>query len=457
MLSTEQNNGSKALTRLETLFDEGSFVQTGRLVSDGDTAVPVVTGWGTIDGNPVYAFSQDREVRSGAMTAAHAEKILKIYDLAAKTGCPVVGIYDSLGADIEKNNETMNAYGLLLAKAGQLSGVVPQISVVLGVCGASAAMLAAGADLVVMDKEAEFFLHGAFQLKAAGCADAEKAGKADTAAANGVAHIVAEDENEALEKTRTLLNLLPSNNLACGSYFDFQAPAWTGYDSSKSGAELIAQIADDGSFLELQKFFAAGASVGFGTLAGQSTGFVACSYNENAGKLGISECSKIARFVRLCDSYSIPVVTLVNSDGFAVSGDEEIAGSLRQASMLAHTYAEATTAKVSVVCGSAIGPVFMALAGKTSGADLSYAWSDAVISAVEPKTAVAILTPDEDEAQAIAAYKNTTASASAAAGAAAVDDVIAAEATRDTLIAALDVLNGKRVTRMPKKQSNIRF
>ncbi|MBQ4101939.1 MAG: carboxyl transferase [Oscillospiraceae bacterium] len=451
MLSTENN---KALSRLTALFDEGSFVQMGSQVSEA----PVVTGWGTIDGNPVYAFAQDRESKNGAMNAAHAEKITKIYDLAAKTGCPVVGIYDSLGAELDKNAETMNAYGMLLAKTNQLSGVVPQISVVLGVCGGSAAMVACSADLTIMSKDAELFLHGPFQIKAAGCCEADKAGKAETAAAAGVAHVVTESEEEALEKARFALGLLPSNNLAPAPYFDFEAPVWSGYDEKNDcGAALIEKLADNGSLLHLQKDFAKGVCVALGTLAGQSVGFVANTFKENHGKLNAAVCTKIARFVRLCDSYSIPVVTLVNSAGFAVSGEEEVAGSIRQASMLAHTYAEATTAKVSVVVGKGIGPAFMALAGKTSGADLVYAWNDAVISSVCPRTAAAILYPDVKEEEGIAEYKQNVASAVCAAKTGCVDEVIAPEATRDTLVCALDMLAGKRVSRMPKKQSNIQF
>ncbi len=449
------SNDLVAMKRLEALFDPQSFHELGSLVCEGDAPCPVITGWGLVDGMTVYAFSQNKEALSGALTPAHARKLVHLLDMAEKTGCPVVGIYDSLGGDIKKNNETLSAYGKLLGRVNRLSGVVPQISLVLGTCAGSAAMMAASADLLIMSPEAELFVNGAFRLKAAGqCGEAS--GKAETADGAGIAHLVGADEQDAIAKARRVLGLLPENNLAPAPIFEFAEPAAvaaTGLDAMG----LIGALADADSAVELQAGFGKGAVVALATMGGQSVGFVANQYEANKGRLTADVCVKIARFVRLCDSYSIPVVTLVNSAGFDLTDAIELGGGVRQAAMLANTYAEATCPKVSVVVGKAVGPAFLALASKECAADLAYAWPDATISAICCKTAGAILYEGPDAKANAEQYKAEYAAAKVAAEGDYIDGILTPEDTRAALIAALDLLAGKRVSKLAKKQTNIQI
>ncbi len=437
---------STARVRLAKLFDEGTFVEIdafAKAMGDGDT---VVSGYGTVDGSTVFAFAQDRAASSGAVDKVHADKIKKIYALATKTGAPVVGIYDSNGASLASPAETMAAYGELLALSNNISGVVPQVSVVLGPCVGSAALIAMGADFVVMSGKAELTLTPPAQ------------GSAQTAAETGVAHILANDEEGAIASARKIISLLPANNLAQAPVWDYAEAAGAGdvlaaagEDISKSTIAAVAgSIADDASIVELQAEFGKGAYAALATIGGQVVGISAAF-----GALASDECAKLARLVSICDAFSIPVVTLVHTAGFEAS-----ANGARDAARLAHVYAEATTPKVSLVVGEAYGSAYIALAGKGANADVAYAWPGAVISPLKPETAVAFLYSDritaEKNREAVESeYKDNEASPFAYAQCGQLDAVIDPAKTRATLLSALDMLASKRVSTLPKKHSNI--
>ncbi len=405
----------------------------------------------------MYAFSQDSTVKSGAVGAAQGSKIKKIYDLALKTGAPVVGIYDSNGADLSEGLDAMAAYGEMLRWSNNLSGVVPQVSLVLGVCAGSAALAAASADFVIMSENAELFLT---------TGDAATASSAENAAKAGVAHLVEKDDASAVGATRALLSKLPSNNLSEPPACDFSAVPDAGGVLSTAAAniggadifEIARNVADAGSVLELQKDYVSGsAKVALATLGGSTVGLVATS-NEKTVCSGAT--SKIARFVSICDSFHIPVLTFVNCEGFAPLANHDFRGGIREVAKLAHVYAEATTPKIAVIAGKAYGSAFITLAGRAANADYTVAWPSAVISALSPETAVAFLegdkiTADKPRAQVEAEYAATQASAFAAAAKGHIDDVIEPDQTRSVLISALEMLASKRVSTLPKKHANI--
>lgn len=453
----EATKATAARERLTSLFDSDSFVEVGTLVKTGCDGAGVITGYGLVEGSPVYAFSQDSTVKSGAVGAAQGSKIKKLYDLALKTGAPVVGIYDSNGASVDEGLDAMAAYGDMLCWSNNLSGVVPQVSLVLGVCAGSAALIAASADFVVMSEKAELFLT---------TGDVSSASSAENAAKSGVAHLVEQDESAAIAAARRLLSMLPSNNLSAAPICDFSAVsggenALTAFSADIDNADILEiakNVVDDGSVVELQKDYSGcKAKVALATIAGSTVGVVAAS---NSGVICSGGSSKIARFVAICDSFQIPVVTFVSCEGFAATPGHGFRGGIREVAKLAHVYAEATTPKIAVVVGKAYGSAYITLAGRGANADYTVAWPSATISALSPETAVAFMggdkiTADKSRAEVEAEYAATEASAFAAAEKGHIDDVIDPAQTRAVILSAIDMLAGKRVSRLPKKHGNI--
>lgn len=442
------NQSSPARERLALLFDQDSFVELDAFAKVNGEEAGVVTGYGTIEGGAAFAFAQDPSVAGGGVGRVHAAKIRKLYDLAVKTGAPVIGIYDSKGARVDEGMDALSAYGEMLVSANSLSGVVPQISIIAGVCGGTAAMVAASADFIVMYKEAELFLH------------APKEGKADgeAAAQSGTAHLVTDSVEESISTVRRMISMLPSNNLDTPPMFEFTAPAGESLDAAAENLDdtcpcaILDDILDVDSSISFQKDFGKAAVTRLATLGGNACGVVSVK-----GELDKDACAKVARFVSVCDAFQLPVLTFVNATGFKGC---ELSGLAREAAKLAHVYAEATTSKISVVTGAAYGPVYIALAGKNAGADVVYAWPSAVISPLAPETAVAFMegdkiTADKTRSQVEEEYKRSEASAFAAAAAGVIEEVIAPSATRQALIRAVDMLAGKRVSRLPKKHSNM--
>ena len=431
------NAQTKAYQRLQLLFDEGTFVEIDSFTKSGDGRAEAAAGFGSVDGCPVYAFAQNSDVEGGAMSKAQAAKICKVYELAEKTGAPVVGIYDSIGARLNESCEMLAAYGDVMLKANNLSGVVPQIAVIAGPCLGASSMIAAAADVVIMSEDGQF----ALQTNGEG-------GDLKEASESGLVHLTAKDDKEAVAKARELITLLPSNNLSGAPITDFADSA--AETDGESGASIIAAVMDQDSFIEFQAGFGAGFIAGLAKLGGNTVGVVASEEKTADGKA----CEKAARLVRFCDAFAIPVITFVNAESFCC---------IKAACKLTNAYAEATTAKISVITGEAYGAVYMALAGAAAGVDVAYAWPTASISALNPTTAAVMLwsdklkgssNPTTDRAKLIAEYKDQEACPFKAAGDGFVQDVIEPSETRLKLYAALDMLAGKRVTRLPKRHAN---
>ena len=429
---------------LASFFDEGAYT-----VLFARSAVSAA--FGSANGQPVYAICQDGE----AVTVADVDKCVKVLDMAAKTGNPVVTFYDSTGACLAEGLGVLTAQARWAEKIAQISGVVPQLAVVTGVCGASSALAAAAADVCIAAEGCEIFFTAPFTSAADGD-KVEKAGSAELAAKAGVAAVVAKDSAEAVALAARLVAMLPANNLSAPAMFDAAEPA-AALDLNKySAAGAAAAVVDADSAVELFGGFAKGVYTALATVAGNPVGVVATE----PGALCRYCVSKAARFVRLCDAFSLPVVTLVNSEGFAASVSEDVAGAIREAARLAGTYADATTARVAVLTGKAVGPVYTALAN----ADLTIAVQGCTVSAVDPKVAVTVLYKDELDASdnivnataaKAAAYAAENCGADAALAAGVADFAVAPAQLRGTLAAALDMLATKRTQRMPKKHGNM--
>ena len=446
-MQIDNNTNIQARERLALLFDDGIYNEINSMVKEKEELTAVVTAFGYVNGNAVYAFSQDKSVNGGAIGMAQAKKISKIYELAAKTGSPVIGIHDSNGAFVDGTAASLAAYGKMLSASAVVSGVVPQISVIAGTCAGTAAMLACSSDFVIMTKDSEFFM-----------APNSANSSAEAAAKAGIASILCDDEKEAIISARELINILPVNNLANVPVFEFTANTPV---ASTDINTIIASSIDSDSDIEIGAEYGKSAFTAFATIGGSTVG-IAVAGNEGS-KLTADDCAKLARFVRTCDAFSVPVVTFVDSEGF---DDTDVISSVKAMTTLANSYAEATTAKISVVAGKAIGPVFAAVAGDSANSDFTYAFENAVIAPLSPITAVEFMWHDKlsgtsdlaaDRKKLAKEYETTLASSVTAAENGFIDDVIAPENTREVLIAALDILAGKRVQKLPKKHNNIQF
>lgn len=442
---------AEAYKRLSMLFDDGCYTELDRFAKNGENGCGVVTAYGNVNGTGVYAFSQDVSVLCGAMGRAQAAKIKKVYDLALMNGTPVVGIYDSKGAFAEEGIDALNAYGDLIAMSGKISGVVPQISVIAGTCVGSAAVLATIADVVIMAKDAKLCVNSS------AITGDVKVGSAETALKNGTVAVATDTVEDALTDAAVLLSILPANNLSVSSLCEY-APA----EATGEGVySTLNSLADADSFIELWYGFGCCAKVGFARVAGNAVGVVATDADKNDAKLCGNGAAKIARFVRLCDAFSIPVVTLLDCAGFMGGAEDELDGSVKAVASLTAAYAEATTAKVTVITGKAYGAAYTAMAGSASGADIVLAVADAVICALEPMTAVQFLYKDrlgeETREELEKEYALTVGSPFKAAENGAVTDVIKVEEMAAKTIAALDMISSKRVSTLDKKHSNMPF
>ncbi len=449
---------SQARVRLSTLFDENTFVELDLFAGAADTGSGVVIGYGYVGDTMAYAFSQDVAVDSGALTTVVAKKIKKVYELAAKTGCPVIGIYDSMGAKLSESNDMLAGYAEILSLSNEVSGVVPQIAVIAGVCAGTSAMMACGADLVVMVKDAELFLNAPFVTTAQG--GPSDAGTAAFVAKAGVTSIVEDTQEDALKAVAKILSYLPQNNISPAPLFE---TAGNAAGASKlaaitetdglDGLSVIENIADTDSVIELQAAYATGVVTAFGLVSGATVGFVAT--NEAADEYTANACDKAAKFIRFCDAFNLPVVQLINTKGFAVSACPKL---IKSAARLAHAYAEATVPKINVLVGQAIGAAYIA----TSAADTVLAWPSAAISAMGLEAYVEFTAHDKlvgtknleaDRKALVEEYVEAEAGAFKAAERGFVDQVIAPADTRQHIIQAIEMLAGKRVTTMPKKHT----
>lgn len=433
---------SKGYMRLQKLFDDATFTQVDAFAKSEGGYAEAVAGYGYINGTGVYAIAQNSDLSGGAMSQAQAAKIKKVYDLAQKTGVPVITIYDSIGGRLAEGSQLLTAYGEILKMSSALSGVIPQISVVLGPCLGTQALIAACGDVVIAAKGAEFSL------------DVNTGSTAEKAFENGTAHLLAEDEEDAIAIARDVASMLPANNIETAAGFEFADASENVADNTPAN-DIPELVADDGSYLELSAAYGDDAVTALATLTGITVGFVSAGAKILSG----DACKKIARFVRFCDAFSIPVITFVDSEKFCC---------LKSAARVSSAYAEATTAKISVITGEAYGALYVALAGTGSNADITFAYPNASVSPLNPHASAVIMLGDEigkelkgsanpqaDKEALVAKFKAENCSVFEAAANGYVEDVITPSATRAKLASALDMLIGKRVQRLPKKHNNL--
>jgi acetyl-CoA/propionyl-CoA carboxylase carboxyl transferase subunit len=478
-----------ARERLEVLMDEGSFVETDpfavhrshdfgmekrRPAGDG-----VVTGYGTIDGRKVFVASQDFTVFGGSMGEVHAQKVCKVMDLALQTGAPFIQINDSGGARIQEGAASLAGYGYIFERNVRASGVIPQISVIMGPCAGGAVYSPAITDFTFMVKEtSHMFITGPDVIKTVTGEDVtmEELGGAMThATESGVASFVGEDDEDVLIRVRYLLSFLPSNNLE-------DPPAYATTDDPERVAdalthlvpdraqeaydmhEVIRYAVDDGEFLEVFPLWAANIVTGFARLDGRSIGVIANQPKVLAGTLDIDASEKASRFVRFCDAFNIPILTFVDVPGFLPGTQQEYNGIIRHGAKLLYAYAEATVPRMTVITRKAYGGAYLVMNSKHLRADVSFAWPTAEIAVMGADGAVNIVfrreidkaaDPEKRRADLIKEYRDKFSTPYAAAERGFIDDVIEPAETRPRLIKALRMLSTKRESIPARKHGNI--
>ncbi len=478
-----------ARERIAMLLDEGSFVELDELARHRSTQFDmpdsrpygdgVVTGYGTVDGRQVCVFAQDFTVFGGSLGEVFGEKIVKVMDLAMKTGCPVIGINDSGGARIQEGVVSLGLYGEIFFRNVRASGVIPQISLVMGPCAGGAVYSPAVTDFTVMvDQTSHMFITGPDVIKTVTGEDVgfEELGGARTHnTKSGNAHYLAADEPDAIDFVKALLSYLPSNNLDEPPAYDAPADLTTTDldeeldtlvpDSANQPYDMhrvIEHVVDD--FLEIMPLYAQNIVVGFGRVEGRPVGVVANQPLHFAGCLDIAASEKAARFVRTCDAFNIPLITFVDVPGFLPGTGQEWDGIIRRGAKLLYAYAEATVPKLTVITRKAYGGAYDVMGSKHLGADLNFAWPTAQIAVMGAQGAVNILYRQElrDAADPVALraslieeYEDTLANPYIAAERGYVDAVIAPSSTRAHLVRGLRALRTKRETLPPKKHGNI--
>ncbi len=485
-----------ARERIEMLLDEDTFVEMDKYARHRSTQFGqdanrpygdgVVTGYGMVDGRQVAVFAQDFTVFGGSLGEVFGEKIVKVMDFAAKIGCPVIGLNDSGGARIQEGVVSLGLYGEIFFRNVRASGVVPQISIIMGPCAGGAVYSPAITDFTVMvDKTSHMFITGPDVIKTV---TGEEVGFEELGGArahntrSGVAHYMGTDEQDAIDYVKALLSYLPSNNLELPpSYGEGEADleltdddAWLDTcipDSPNQPYnmhEVIQHIVDDGEFLEVQAMFAPNILVGFARMDGMSVGVVANQPMQFAGCLDIEASEKAARFVRTCDAFNVPVVTFVDVPGFLPGTDQEWNGIIRRGAKLIYAYGEATVPKITIITRKAYGGAYDVMGSKHLGADINLAWPTAQIAVMGAQGAVNILYRKElqaaeaegrdiEQARAdfIRLYEETLANPYIAAERGYVDTVITPSNTRKNVTHALRALRTKRESLPPKKHGNI--
>ncbi|WUI00565.1 acyl-CoA carboxylase subunit beta [Spirillospora sp. NBC_00431] len=478
-----------ARERIDALLDPGSFVEFDELARHRSTNFGmeknrpygdgVVTGYGTVDGRPVAVFSQDFTVSGGSLGEVFGEKICKVMDHAMTTGCPVIGINDSGGARIQEGVVALGLYAEIFKRNVHASGVIPQISLVMGPCAGGAVYSPAITDFIVMvDQTSHMFITGPDVIKTVTGEEVtmeELGGAHSHNSKSGVAHYQGSDEEDAVEYVKALLSYLPSNNLSDAPAFDVPVDPEELVeeldtlipDSPNQPYDMhtaIEHVMDDGEFLEVQEQFAPNIIVGFGRVEGHSVGIVANQPMRFAGTLDIDASEKAARFVRTCDAFNVPVLTFVDVPGFLPGTDQEWNGIIRRGAKLLYAYAEATVPLVTIITRKAYGGAYDVMGSKHLGADVNLAWPTAQIAVMGAQGAVNILyrrelaaadDPDTRRAELITEYEDTLANPYIAAERGYVDNVIKPSETRGQVVRALRALREKRRTLPPKKHGNI--
>jgi propionyl-CoA carboxylase beta chain len=488
-----------ARERIEQLFDEGSFVELDELARHRSTAFGleknrpygdgVITGYGTIDGRQVCVFSQDFTVFGGSLGEVYGEKITKVMDLAIKTGCPIIGINEGAGARIQEGVVSLGLYGEIFRRNVHASGVIPQISMIMGNCAGGHVYSPAVTDFTIMvDQTSAMFITGPDVIKTVTGEDVtmEELGGARTHnTKSGNAHYMGSDETDAIEYVKALLSYLPQNNLDEGPVYDANDGQsadleFTDLDRTLDTIipdspnqpydmhDVITAALDDEEFLEVQELFAPNLIVGYGRVEGRSVGVVANQPMQFAGTLDIDASEKAARFVRFCDAFNIPVLTFVDVPGFLPGTDQEWNGIIRRGAKLIYAYSEATVPLVTIITRKAYGGAYDVMGSKHLGADINVAWPTAQIAVMGAQGAANIVHRKElakleteggdvesRRAELIDEYDTTLANPYIAAERGYIDAVIAPHETRIEIVRALRLLRSKRATLPAKKHGNI--
>lgn len=475
-----------ARERIDLLVDKGSFREIGAFSTglndpkgNDNYGDGVVTGYGQINGRTVYVYAQDFTVNGGSLGNIHAQKICRVMDLAAETGSPIIGMIDSGGARIQEGVYSLGGYAEIFRRNAIYSGVVPQISLIMGPCAGGASYSPAVTDLIIMvRKQSYMFLTGPNVIKTVTGeeVDFETLGGADIhLGTSGLCHLVGNDEKEAIALARQALSYFPSNNVE-------QAPIVDTNEAINRRSEMlnalvpedpnqpysmktaIEAIVDQGSFMEIQATFAPNAIVGLARLAGRPVGIVSQEPAMMAGVMDINSADKIARLVRMCDSFNIPVVTFVDSPGFLPGVQQEYGGVIRHGAKVLVAYAESTVPKVSVVTRKAYGGAYVVMSSKYIGTDITYAWPSAEIAVMGADGAANILhgrqiknaeDPEAERARLTQQYQEDYLNPYAAARAGYIDEVIEPAETRQKLIEALSALQNKVQMNPARKHGNI--
>ena len=478
-----------ARERLAKLMDEGTFSELDPFVTHRITDFgladrqflgdAVVTGYGKVDGRQVFAFAQDFTVFGGSLSEVVGQKICKVMDLAGKNGCPLVGLNDSGGARIQEGALSLAAYGDIFLRNTLFSGVIPQISVIMGPSAGGAVYSPAITDFTFMVRgTGQMYITGPDVVRAVTGAQVthEELGGADAhATRSGVAHFVYESDEECLQEVRRLLSFLPSNNLDDTPIFATADPAGRSDEELRylvpdepnrpyDMRDIIYRIVDDEEFMEVQPSYAANVVVGFGRFNGRSVGVVGNQPSYLAGVLDINASAKAARFVRFCDCFNIPLVTLVDVPGFMPGVDQEYGGIIRHGAKLIYAYAEATVPKVTVITRKAYGGAYIVMSSKHLRSDINLSWPSAEIAVMGPDGAVNIIyreeiaqaeDPEGLRQEMIADYQQKFTNPYVAASRGFIDDVIDPAETRPRIIGALEMLENKRDNLPAKKHGNI--
>ncbi len=478
-----------ARERVERLLDPGSFVELDRFVQHREVEFgmrdrrplgdAVVTGYGMVFGRPVCVFSQDFTIFGGSLSEVFAEKICKVMDMAVKVGCPVVGINDSGGARIQEGVVSLAGYAEIFWRNVQSSGVIPQISLIMGPCAGGAVYSPAITDFVLMTEGTSYmFITGPDVVKTVTGEEVsfeELGGAVAHATKSGVAHLVAPDEQAVIDDARYLLTFLPQNNLETAPWaapsdpVDRESPELDALipDSPNKPYDMkrvIETVVDDGAFLEIQPDHAENIVCGFARLGGHAVGVVGNQPHALAGVLDIDASVKAARFVRTCDAFNVPLVTFVDVPGFLPGTAQEWGGIIRHGAKLLYAYAEATVPKLTVITRKAYGGAYDVMSSKHIRADVNVAWPTAEVAVMGPDGAVNIVfrkeieaadDPEARRAELIADYKERFANPYSAAERGYVDDVIEPRVTRPYLIRALEMHLAKREPTPKRKHGNI--
>lgn len=478
-----------ARERIEKLLDPGSFQELSIFISNrctdlgmADKEVPgegVVIGYGTIDGRLIYIFAQDFTVMGGSLGEAHAQKIVKVMDLALKNGAPIIGLNDSGGARIQEGVDALNGYGNIFFRNTISSGVIPQISVILGPSAGGAVYSPAITDFIFMvNGISKMFITGPSVIKTVTGEEisSEALGGAITHnRVSGNAHFLAQSEEECFDMIRALISYIPANNQAevpaysCDDSLDRKTdelkdivPA--GSKKAYDMKDVVNSIVDQDSFMEIHPYYAENIVIGFGRLNGQTIGIIANNPKFIAGCLDINASDKAARFIRFCDSFNIPLLTLVDTPGYLPGTEQEYGGIIRHGAKLLYAYSEATVPKITLIVRKAFGGAYLGMCSQSLGADIVYAWPIAEIAVMGPEGAANIIyrkeieaaeNPDEMRQAKIDEYRTQFSNPFVAAKRGMIDDVIDIADTRIALINAFEMCKNKREHRPPKKHGNI--